>query len=520
LISAALIHFYLFSAVALFYTADFIDRYRNLKTAQNPTKAGMIFLASVLIISICVWQAGYFAISLRSSSPGGYGDDPINLLTLFDAKGWSYFFHGWSTYNYFSSDDLNFLGMGLILLIPFAMIGIYQIRTHIQLFVYQHLFAVLCLLALTLFAISHQVHIGKYLWHFSLPGPLLNFAGVLRGSARMFWLVYYVIAVLIIYGAIKGVPKKGLLSLLVVSSFLQIADTSAGWLSRKAALAAGTNSKVGKVYSGDFWDEAGAKYHAIVKILTQDNVAINWYAIAKYALRFNLPTNSVYLARTDSINFKLFNVELEAMLLSGAYSPNFLYFIDPNKVIPALVHLKQGDLLMELDGATVLAPGWRQCTSCKQPVQGTLLESLIPHAKVGAQFNFNRTTTYGLSPYILNFGWGFPENWGTWSSGPQAQMTLPLPVDANSLTLTTRALVSPTYPQQNIQILVNDSFKKEFRLTQGDQNTILIPINEKIKRDGYVQIWFIFENAIRPSSIDLGTDDRQLAIGLISGKFE
>ena len=521
LVCAALIHFYLFAAVALFWLADYADRYRSdAQGAETRKHLQKMFLLAFVIVTFFVWQAGYFAIGLGSSSPGGYGDNPINLLTLFDAKGWSYIFKSWESYNYHSSDDLNFLGAGLLFLLPIAIYGLWHSRALIKPFVLQHRFVFLSLLALTIFAISHQVHFGKYGWSFTLPAAYLKFAGILRASGRMFWLVYYAIVLAIIYGAIKGSPKKWITTILMVASLLQVVDTSAGWLKRRVALSAGTSAIFVPVYDGVFWTQAAGKYQAIVKILTQDNVAINWDAIARYALRFNLPTNSVYLSRTDGPKLNLLNNELEQMVHTGQYNKNYFYFLDRNKVIPALAHLQEPDLLAEIDGAPVLAPGWKNCRDCMQPRADRLIAKMIPVPKRFEEFAFNRATFYGTSIYVKNMGWEYPEQWGAWSNGPQAQMTLPLPNGASALVLTTRALVTPTHPVQQVQVLVNDSYSQIYNLTSDRQNELRIPITQKMAKDGYVQIWFIFHNAVRPSSLGMGSDDRELAIGLISGKFE
>lgn len=518
LVAAALIHFYLFSAVAIIWLCDAIDRHRSAAITYQLTSYKSQ-IVTVIVVSLCMWQAGYFAISLSSSSPGGYGDNPINLLTLFDAKGWSYFFKSWAPYDYHSSDDLNFLGVGILFLMPFALIGIYRSRVHIQTFLSQHKYVALGCMALTIFAISNHVHVGQYEWSFPLPSLYLKLAGILRASARMFWLVYYVIVFGIIFGVILGMPKKWVSTLFACAALIQVFDTSAGWLRRKEALSAGTNLSVVEPYTSMFWNQAAKKYTAIVKILTQDNVAIKWDQIARYALRFNLPTNSVYLSRTDANQFRVLNSALEKMVLSGKYNPDHLYFLDRNKVIPALAHLQPNDILAQIDGAAVLAPNWKNCTECLQPTKGQLLESIMPFPKLGTPFIFDRSA-YGTNPYVLNMGWEFPEEWGTWSNGPQAQMTLPLPKNAKSLVLTARALVTPAHTTQTVQILVNDSWSAIYELKSDRHNEVLIPITEKMMTDRYVQIWFIFHNAARPINLGMGKDNRELALGLISGKFQ
>jgi hypothetical protein len=138
-------------------------------------------------------------------------------------------------------------------------------------------------------------------------------------------------------------------------------------------------------------------------------------------------------------------------------------------------------------------------------------------------------TTVSLAtwPDLLTRGWSLPEPWGVWSLGNQAVLGLDtdsLPDQGKGLVMALQAKVflTPTHSVQRIEVSVNGTpvahYKAIYPHTSLD---MLIPIDERaIGSAKRVQIEFALPDAMSPQSLGLSTDSRQIAIGLISARFD
>jgi hypothetical protein len=121
----------------------------------------------------------------------------------------------------------------------------------------------------------------------------------------------------------------------------------------------------------------------------------------------------------------------------------------------------------------------------------------------------------------LGAGWPIPEPWGTWSNGPSAKIDLPLPdQQAQFLILNVRALVNGRHPSQNIDILINGKTRTKVRAEQFDKNEVQIPLRSSDWADQPLHIELLFQNPASPKSLGMGSDDRLMSIGLISGSYK
>jgi hypothetical protein len=120
----------------------------------------------------------------------------------------------------------------------------------------------------------------------------------------------------------------------------------------------------------------------------------------------------------------------------------------------------------------------------------------------------------------IGWGWGFPENWGTWSDGPQAKLLLPVPNNKPSqLVLNVRPFVSAVHPSQNLKIWINQQLAGTYQLSAPDSQ-VNIHLTEKMRERNYLEVLFQFDTYSSPKQLGLGEDERRLAIGLVSAQFK
>jgi len=525
--AAALIHFYLFAIVISLWTASLMkqvmdDVQKSLK--QIYTEMVIIFI----LLALIVWQAGYFALGLSSSSTGHYGIGHWNIFSLFDASTWSYllpiipdvpgyedrFAYAGRTYESFS-----YLGLGLIICLGFALWGLHYRQVSLKELILRYRYLAIVLGLLTLFAISNNIGIGPWNVAFPLPEVVRSLASILRASARMFWPVYYAFIILIFYIIIKSYSKRVAITILSFGLLIQIVDTSAGWLPLRHQLMQAKSAEWGTSLTDPFWAAAAKKYQKVVRI-DAANHNHNWETFAYYAIQNQLSTNSIFLARVDEQKMMKANNDLNLEIKLGQYSSDTLYILENDKAIAALQSLnKQADLFASIDGFNVLAPGWLQCTTCLLVPEKNYVVHLMPNYQINEKILFSRSGK-NILPFVLLAGWAYPEAWGTWSDGRSAKLVLPLPEGRPSyLTLTARAFVPPKQRQQIVEVWVNDQLYKSMTFAKDDGNEIEIALSQAILSNRYILIDFRFQTPVKPKDLGLGDDDRALAIGLVSGLF-
>jgi hypothetical protein len=122
---------------------------------------------------------------------------------------------------------------------------------------------------------------------------------------------------------------------------------------------------------------------------------------------------------------------------------------------------------------------------------------------------------------ILTSGWAYPESWGAWSIADKVILSLPKPEsNAKSLVLEVRALVSNKYPEQLVNVMMNGKLRVSSVLNKEDGNQILIPLEAGDLSGERLVIEVQLPSLVSPASLGMGNDDRQLAIGLKSARFQ
>jgi hypothetical protein len=139
LAAGALVQFYLFAMLFALWIVSNLDKVVISKVllARN----FILTLVATAIFILCIlWQAGYFSITASSANEFGFGLYRMNLLSIFNPRNnyadssWSYLLPTLSEPNslYLNSntrlsegshEGFNYLGLGIIGLIPFAVFG-------------------------------------------------------------------------------------------------------------------------------------------------------------------------------------------------------------------------------------------------------------------------------------------------------------------------------------------------------------------------------------------------------------
>jgi hypothetical protein len=521
LLSATLlVHFYLFAMVLALWLSDLLDRCLIQKEISYKKVIYELLIVNLLLF-VLFWQAGYLAISAGSAvAEELYGYWSLDPLALFGSRSWSYLLPDIVSANH-SIDNFIFFGLGMIAIIILVLVKFTLAPRKNALPPFKkHLFLLLCFTGLTIFALSHNIHIGRLRFSYDLPETLLHLASTFRWSGKLFWPVYYGLIFGFLYLLIKLYSEKMVIIIMSLALFIQIIDTSAGWLPRRHIL----NQQVGSQYDSPlldpFWEIAAKKYKLVQLMpLEYGPRQSHWSTFAPYAAIHHMGTDSVYIARPDAGKIQRNNSKLERALFESRLDPNTLYILDNRVVTSVVANINMNrDLLARIDNVNVLAPNWIADANEVNPLQVQAIGSLLFQPGLNQKIEFSEN---GNGKFLTGWGWAPPENWGAWADASTSSLTLMLPIAMKKnayLEINARALVSNTYPSQRVNIKVDGHKVGEFSLSKADGNLISLPITRSEKP--FVTVEFENLDRVRPKDLGMGADRRLLSIGIVSATFK
>jgi hypothetical protein len=518
-----MIHPYTFAMLVAMWLADLLDKLLIEKRLTLLSVLREIVCATAATLFVA-WQAGYF----MNVSPGetGFGMYRMNLLAIFDPSGfdannWSFLFSlPWVRDNN-NYEGFVYLGLGLILVLALSLPMVAKHRDRMIQILRGHVFIVLCLICLTLFALSSNMSIGPWTFTIPLSPKLLSIASILRASARMFWPVFYAISFTAIYFLIRGYSKKIATAVLGIAFAIQILDTSGAWLEIKHKINHPGAQPVSSL-SDPFWDDAAKHYKKVVRVPVWNEQVI-WEKFANYAAQNQLGTNSVFMGRVDQQKIERSNQKIKEALAQGKFDSNTLYIVEDNFVPKFIKAMNpKTDLLARFNEINVFAPGWKSCQNCLKVDEAAQIDPSIPNerlVRLGERIDFSRFGKY--SKVYLGGGWSVPENWGVWSLDKKATITLPLPaVTPKRLVIDAQAFIGGTHTSQLIDIAINGVPQAQVILNKRFGNQIEIPLNSSMMNSGPLKLELQFPTAISPKALGIGIDERPLAIGLEAVRYE
>lgn len=510
LLSASLIHFYLFVLVGSLWIGALLDGLLINKSITLRQAVKTIFL-SIPCVLIAAYLAGYFTIS--SIGAFGYGMFKINLLGLFNPAGWSIFVKAIYTKPHWWGEEPIYLGIGGLILFLIILSILHKWRLALIPSLKRHLFFVLVILILAIFSISNNVAIGPYEFNLPISEKVASLASILRNSGRMFIPAFYLLLLIACFLVVKLFSKKVAIAILGICLALQILDLSPGWLDVRERMTSRGPFPLSQLpLTSPFWNEVPKKYKNIIVIPSKSNLqpdfmsrflSNDWRVFGRFASMNQMGTNAVYLARYDEPKSLELNREYLNKLNTGDLSAQNLYIISPEEInTAACANLRsKSDLFAKIDNYFVYATGYfkghNELSSLEQtkPILSKDAPSSAPHALCGT--------------------WSKSENWGTWSDGSLAKIYIPLnKTNAHSINLTLQAFAGSNEKTQAVEFTYDGSSYQKIELSKSSTNQITVEINSKMKSDGYALLEFKILKPISPKSLGIGDDERQLGIGL------
>lgn len=513
-LTASLVHSYLFVIVLSLWAADLLQRWPEWKT--RAPRLALEGLLVVLLPLFGLWQAGFFMVKVGPA--GGYGEYGTNLLGLINPDIYSHVIEPLAPPYLGFHEGYAFLGLGCLILLPLSLLALLQ-RPAVS--SQRRLWPLLVvLIGLSVFAVSNHVALGALELTIELPRRVSQTLSILRSSGRMFWPTYYVVMLAIVVLAARSQSQRVAFGAMALAFVVQVVDTSEGWTKHRAHFAASFASTWPTPLLSPFWDVAGKEYRRLRSVPLVHH-APDYAMWASYAARHHMTTDSAYLARVNPRVLLARRLASEEAILLGDFERDTLYVLDRKQAALAADSLDaDADLLASVDGFYVLAPGWKQRESTRALNLVALSERALsdgPERNEVVAFNAG-----AAGVRLLRSGWSSPESWGVWSERAAAVLSLPLRDPAEvptSIDIEVGALIAKAHPSQVVECWVNGVLSTTLRF-DASANTgwrrVEVPpaAREKALRDRSIEVELKILDPANPKRLGINEDTRDLGIAL------
>ncbi|QEY74617.1 DUF6311 domain-containing protein [Pseudomonas denitrificans (nom. rej.)] len=362
---ATLIHAYLLVMLAAIWGADLLQRLARREMSLGRCIAqGLAGSALVLLI---MWLLGYFMLGSTPVAPGQYGR--MNLLSLVDSRGdWSRLLPPLKRADgidgLLDGDGFAYMGAGLLALLAIsAVLALISRRRQGA----ERTFLVWPLVAMSvlmlLVSLTNTLSVGPYiLARIDLPDWATRLYQVFRSPGRMFWPVFYLLAVTAVAVICVRTRPRIAVPLLAVALGVQLYDLSTvmhgmrGFFRQDNTWTSPLNAAM--------WDSLGQRHQRVLYVFPT-NVPADFIPLSDFAVRHGMSINSGNFARVDAHAQDQAREHLARQVASGEYDADALYvFNDATLWDQAIRTLKQGAMAGELNGIKLVVPELERCGDC------------------------------------------------------------------------------------------------------------------------------------------------------------
>ncbi|KAF1053040.1 MAG: hypothetical protein GAK43_01611 [Stenotrophomonas maltophilia] len=359
---ATFIHAYLLVMLSAIWAADLLQRLlsRELKLRQCLANG---LLGSMLVLTI-MWLLGYFMLGPAPAATGLYGR--MNLLSMIDSRTvWSRIVPA-QKISAWEGDGFAYLGLGAMVILLLALVSLLR-RNQPGLAPHSRWLPLVGMAAvLTAISVTNTISFGALtLAHFDIPQWATQLYRVFRSPGRMFWPVYYLLAVLSIALVGTRLPSRLGLGFLILGVALQAIDTSKALLSIREVFH--RNTVWQSPLTSPLWSTLGERYQKI-RYAMPGNIPPNFVPLTDFALRHHMTINSGNFARLSERALNSAAKDLNSKIQEGNYDSDSIYiFTDPEQWDLALQNLHDDDQAGELNGIQMILPGNAACRQCQSP---------------------------------------------------------------------------------------------------------------------------------------------------------
>ncbi|MFV3413761.1 DUF6311 domain-containing protein [Pseudomonas nitroreducens] len=363
---ATLIHAYLLVMLAAIWGADLLQRL--VKREMSLARCVVHGLIGSALVILLMWLIGYFILGSAPTVPGPYGR--MNLLSLVDSRGdWSRLLPALKRPEgmdgFLDHDGFAYMGVGVLALLA---ISVALAVAHRQEEHSGRAFLIWPLVAMSLLMLSisltNTLSVGPYVvtW-LDLPDWGDRLYQVFRSPGRMFWPVFYLLAVTAVAVICVRTRPRVALALLAAATCVQFYDLSSG-LQGMRKLFRQEPSWTSPMRS-PMWESLGKRYQRILYVFPT-HVPEHFIALSDFALHHGMSINSANFARVDAQAQARARERLARQVANGIYDADALYVFNEAALWDQATRtLSNGAIAGELDGIRLVIPQLQSCPACR-----------------------------------------------------------------------------------------------------------------------------------------------------------
>jgi Family of unknown function (DUF6311) len=481
------------------------------------TTACGIFVATGVACSISALALGFIR-SGGGYAGGGYRDFSMNLLAPIDPGVFGgLFLRSMPISSYRTWEGYNYLGAGILMLAVMLLPSFS--RRRVQRFTAAEVvpLAVSCL-ALTTLAISTKISIGSGIVVDLDPHETLTkYLAVLRGSARLFWVPYYVIMTVILAMAFTLWRPKKAAVLVAVALLVQFADT----IPLRRAVEVQVSRSHPLPFQAPQWFSLG-KDHVNLLVFPPWQCAASsaetpggadgFRIFGMLAVSQRMRTNSYYAARHSAASLAFHCDQAMQDFLHKPLSPDAAYVVSPavarmiaaGPTGPHACHALDGFILCSTRTDFGLGPG--------SPIE-------VPSAEAPPMYASGRIESWGDAVekgYFIG-DWHEPMPEGIWSKGHGIVQFRRTPEQRNRYRAVSLELWVPV-GAKGVQYRIQSGREEQSGIFLGSAvprvETFELQVPLQDAPDGIDRLVLITRDAVRPVDIGLNGDTRTFGLGV------
>jgi|TARA_Y100000294_G_scaffold114373_1_gene106056 hypothetical protein len=513
IIFSTLINFYFTTMIVTTYS---LLRLINLKFEKRSFYK-LIRDAAVIapILLIVLYVVGYFEIRMVDTLSVGFAYHKLNILSIFDpinSNSWSWFLPDIKLSEGEEIEGFNYLGLGQIIMVTFSAFLFFNknykdkllsIKGNRQIKAF-----IIISLFLTLWALSNKISIGSYTLEVPINKYIFGALSIVKSTGRLFWMVNYLLVILSIIIIFKCFDKKKSFLIVTLLFIIQIVDISAG-LKNYIRFITPFDATID--LKDELWKDLTNKNKTL-----KTTYFINW---SKLQVRSSFFIEKYNIEKTNIVALGKMNRKAAAEARYKEYNnfrneiaqPNTIYLVDNLGHLRHLKHIFEnqdvGFFYRDNIWAMVLNEKERMSNNDIQAFSEIKPKLLMMNQKQNLFFE-DKDNFYGLG-WSHNF-----KKPGIWSEGYNS--TLFFRIDKTDDDLQLEIYCNPYITEKNnvleFDIYVNNSFNKNMKLTNKQDEKFDILIKKDSIKNNKVKIDFEFKDPVSPYEVLESPDSRKLGI--------
>ena len=325
-------------------------------TKQANVRLFLIFIITLIAINyLFITRTGLLIGNTLKGS--GYGFYSANLNFLINPSNWSLFFQGMKLGTGGQYEGICYLGLGIIILFILSIFLYPKINRKPSF--KNNAPLIVALSILMIYALTNKIYFNNILiLSYPLPPELKNIFNIFRTSARMTWIVWYMIFFFSIFVLNNKFKAKWLTLLLLTSLCIQITDLSPIFRKKYIETQFFSKREFKTILKSEKWDNEYKNYNGIFTI----NSTYEWLFKYKYfwywCIQNNKTINYGYFSRYPK-EAKNLQKKYRREIKKGNIPDSGLIYVFSEKFYKELADLaKKDDNVKKIVSKTIFTDGF------------------------------------------------------------------------------------------------------------------------------------------------------------------